>query len=72
MGVLVGQGVKVSDAGVASGTPGVLDKMGDSTGVAVAIEGGVSSTGTVSVTGVGVTVSVEEGVGVVSRSQKNQ
>ena len=69
---MVGQGVKVSDSGVASGDEGVLEAIGGCDGVMVAITVGVSSADMVSVAADGVTIRVNDGVGVVSRSENNQ
>ena len=68
----MGQGVKVSDSVVTSGDEGVLEATGGCVGVKVAITVGVSSTDRVSVAEDGVTVSVDDGVRVVSRSENNQ
>ena len=70
--MLVGQGVKVSDSGVISGDKGVLVAMGGFVGVKVAITEVAWPAGMVSTALVGVAVGFEDGVGVVSRSAKNQ
>jgi hypothetical protein len=71
---LVGQGVKVSDSGVAFGDEGVLDAARCWVGVMLAITVGVSSTDKLSVAadGVAVTVCVDAKGGVISRRENNQ
>ena len=70
--MLVGQGVKVSDAGVASGDKGVLVALVGFDGVRVPITEVASFAGKVLIALVAVTVWVDEGVGVRSRIENNQ
>ena len=70
--MLVGQGVKVSDSGVALVDAGVLDAIGACDGVTVVITVGVLPVGKVSVAASGVTANVDDGVGVVLRKENNQ